>query len=257
LELPGLLEWPDETIGGLVAANSGYWDGISFRGWGQSLLAVRWIDGRGQSLHFGRKTLKNVAGYDVVKLAVGSRGTLGALAEMTFRLWPDQGRRYGWVIKVDVRTGLALLPKFWQPLPGVDGCLITVSDGTMDVVLTGPSQDHESVGVRIANLVGEAAIQSEGPEIGSEVQRVRRATWYDGVGHHPYRRGFGGLTDVVPLIEARQPGANLYLFPYQREFEILGPVLVPTSVADADPVQRALEEGVRRAFNPTGVWLHE
>jgi D-lactate dehydrogenase (cytochrome)/glycolate oxidase len=42
-------------------------------------------------LQFGRKTTKNVAGYDVTKLAVGSRGRLGAITQVTLRLKPSAG----------------------------------------------------------------------------------------------------------------------------------------------------------------------
>ena len=76
------------TIGGLVASNARYW-GDRGLGWRDHVLAVTWLDGSGKRLRFGRKTMKNVAGYDVVKLAVGSWGTLGVLTEFTFRVRPQ------------------------------------------------------------------------------------------------------------------------------------------------------------------------
>ena len=36
----------------------------------------------------GGKTVKNVSGYDMCKLLIGSYGTLGILCEMTFKLLP-------------------------------------------------------------------------------------------------------------------------------------------------------------------------
>jgi glycolate oxidase FAD binding subunit len=43
----------------------------------------------GTSVRFGGRTMKNVAGYDMVKLLVGSFGILGVVTEATFRLLPQ------------------------------------------------------------------------------------------------------------------------------------------------------------------------
>lgn len=91
---PYNLEWavdpwdPDETVGGMVAGAV-----PTFRRQGlgpvrDSVLGVTVVDGRGQVLRFGRPTIKNVAGYDVTKLLVGSWGTLGVLTRVILRLRP-------------------------------------------------------------------------------------------------------------------------------------------------------------------------
>jgi glycolate oxidase FAD binding subunit len=53
-----------------------------------AVLGVRMIDGTGQWLNFGGKVIKNVAGYDVSRMVVGSMGTLGVLAEVCVRVLP-------------------------------------------------------------------------------------------------------------------------------------------------------------------------
>lgn len=88
LDLAGLELHQEETIGGLVASNARYWRDSYGLGWRDVILAVEWVDARGQALRFGRKTMKNVAGYDVPKLAVGSWGRLGILTKLTLRLKP-------------------------------------------------------------------------------------------------------------------------------------------------------------------------
>ena len=52
------------------------------------VLGVRIIDGLGRDLHFGGKVIKNVAGYDVSRLMVGSLGTLGVITEISFKVLP-------------------------------------------------------------------------------------------------------------------------------------------------------------------------
>ncbi|MCY0877646.1 MAG: FAD-binding protein [Firmicutes bacterium] len=88
LDVPGLEPFMDDTVGGLVSANAPYWRSSLGRGWRDVVLAVEWVDGRGRRLAFGRKTMKNVAGYDVAKLMVGARGRLGAVVRLTLRLRP-------------------------------------------------------------------------------------------------------------------------------------------------------------------------
>src|SRR5207247_3149711 len=52
------------------------------------LIGARVIDGEGQEVRPGGRVVKNVAGYDLCKLYTGSLGTLGVLAELTFKVMP-------------------------------------------------------------------------------------------------------------------------------------------------------------------------
>lgn len=52
------------------------------------VIGARAVQADGTLIKAGGKTVKNVAGYDICKLLVGSLGTLGVLTELTFRLLP-------------------------------------------------------------------------------------------------------------------------------------------------------------------------
>lgn len=56
----------------------------SVRDW---LLGLGYIDGLGRDVRVGGRTVKNVAGYDVTRLMVGSLGELGYLHEATVRAY--------------------------------------------------------------------------------------------------------------------------------------------------------------------------
>jgi glycolate dehydrogenase FAD-binding subunit len=79
---------PDATIGGCLGS------GLSgprrpYAGAVRDLvLGVRVIDGRGDDLSFGGRVMKNVAGFDVSRLMVGSMGTLGIIVEASLKCLP-------------------------------------------------------------------------------------------------------------------------------------------------------------------------
>jgi glycolate oxidase FAD binding subunit len=52
------------------------------------ILGVRLLNGEGELLQFGGQVMKNVAGFDVSRLMVGARGTLGALMEISLKVLP-------------------------------------------------------------------------------------------------------------------------------------------------------------------------
>ena len=78
----------EATIGGIVAANAA---GPSRHAHGTArdlVLGLRFVQADGRVIKAGGKVVKNVAGYDMCRLLIGSLGTLGVIVEACFRLTP-------------------------------------------------------------------------------------------------------------------------------------------------------------------------
>jgi glycolate oxidase FAD binding subunit len=76
------------TVGGILAANSTGPRRLLYGLPRDIVLGVRFVAPNGEIIGAGGKTVKNVSGYDISKLMIGSAGSLGILCEMTLRLLP-------------------------------------------------------------------------------------------------------------------------------------------------------------------------
>ena len=76
------------TLGGTVASGVSGSGRFRFGGLRDFILGVRFVDGGGRLMRLGGKVVKNAAGFDLPKFFVGSLGRFGALAEITFKVFP-------------------------------------------------------------------------------------------------------------------------------------------------------------------------
>ncbi len=74
------------TLGGLFAAGERGWRGRPHQRLRESVLGITVVDGQGRVLKGGGRVMKNVAGYDLVRLHHGARGAFGVITDLTMRL---------------------------------------------------------------------------------------------------------------------------------------------------------------------------
>lgn len=81
--------WPQyATVGGVIAANESGPKRLGYGSARDSVIGLRTVYPDGTVIRSGGKVVKNVAGYDMNKLFIGSMGTLGVLSEVTIKLRP-------------------------------------------------------------------------------------------------------------------------------------------------------------------------
>jgi len=76
------------TMGGLVATNASGPRRFAEGALRDMVLGMKVVHADGTIVKGGGRVVKNVAGYDLCKLYTGSLGTLGVIAEITFRVRP-------------------------------------------------------------------------------------------------------------------------------------------------------------------------
>ena len=76
------------TIGGAFATNSSGPRRLGYGTWRDMVLGVHFVTAAGKLAKSGGKVVKNVAGYDLSRLLIGSFGTLGVIVEIAFKVFP-------------------------------------------------------------------------------------------------------------------------------------------------------------------------
>ena len=108
LHVPLDSPWPDATLGGLLAANVNAPLRMRYGAARDVTLSVTVAMADGRVIRAGRPLVKNVAGYDLTKVFVGSRGDLGLLTDVTLKLNPLPRARRTLAAPVDdLAAGLA------------------------------------------------------------------------------------------------------------------------------------------------------
>ncbi|MFP2904304.1 FAD-binding oxidoreductase, partial [Pyxidicoccus sp. 3LFB2] len=106
--------WEFCTLGGNVAENAGGPRALKYGVTRDYVIGLEWVLPDGEVVRVGRRTIKGVAGYDLVGLFVGSEGTLGVATEITLQLIPLPRR---------VMTALVVFPSVLDAARGVSAVL--------------------------------------------------------------------------------------------------------------------------------------
>jgi len=119
---------PHATLGGLIATDRSGPRALGYGTLRDLVLGMTVVNGDGVARKCGGKVVKNVTGYDLAKLYIGSLGTLGVVTEVTFKLRPLAIDRRAWSIQgIDISGGVACLAKIAAlnlPLEQLDAYIV-------------------------------------------------------------------------------------------------------------------------------------
>ncbi len=135
----------EPTIGGVVACGVSGPRRIQAGACRDSMLGVRFVNGRGEVVKSGGRVMKNVTGYDLPKLICGSYGTLGVISEISFKVLPKP------------EAEATLICGGLGPVAAVDALGRAMGS---PYGITGAAHDGSSALVRIEGLAGSVAYRT-------------------------------------------------------------------------------------------------
>jgi len=174
VEAQGLFYPPDpqsmfmSTMGGNVAENAGGPRGVKYGVTKDYVQGLEIVTPTGSIVRVGGKTIKNVSGYDLMRLYAGSEGTLGVITEITVRLLPLPEAK---------RTLLAVFNSLDDAAKSVSGIIknriIPVSLELMDQKAMQLIEAFKPVGLPV-DAAGAVLIEVDGSadEVGRQIEKV-------------------------------------------------------------------------------------
>ena len=165
----------EATIGGVIAANSnGFWR-ARYGAVRDLLIGTRVALADGSVARAGGRVVKNVAGYDLDKVLVGSFGTLGVIVEATFKVLPLPAASDGLVARFALASdAFATAEAVVRGASRVEACVVERSEGTAWRLAVQARGSEPTVKRAIEDARREVgARQGEARELGDEVASMR------------------------------------------------------------------------------------
>ncbi len=197
---------PGSTVGGILATNTSGPRRTAVGTARDLLIGITMVRADGVVAKAGGRVVKNVAGYDLGKLLIGSSGTLGVIVDATFRLHPLPAAS-SWlsVPVVDPAQALQVAQSVVhaQVVPAAVEVDWTSSGGTLSVLLEG-REDGVAGRVRTTrSLLGADAVEStEAPAGGAAYPWDLNATGDDRTTNLKLTFVLSGLGEVLAAADA-------------------------------------------------------
>lgn len=204
------------TIGGMVAANASGPRRVQAGACRDSLIGVRFVDGVGAIVKNGGRVMKNVTGYDLVKLMAGSWGTLGVLTEVSFKVLPAPEAAACLLIDGldDARAVTAMAAALGSPFEVSGAAHLPVGPGGAPCTLLRLEGFAASVDYRAGRLAGVLApfgpvrIETERDTVAALWRDIRDVAAFAGTPGDVWRLSV--KPSDAPAVAARTGGAVLY-----------------------------------------------
>jgi glycolate oxidase FAD binding subunit len=238
------------------------------------------VDGTGTIVKNGGRVMKNVTGYDLVKLLAGSHGTLGVLTEVSFKVLPRTATQATLILRdlSVARAVEAMSTGLTSPFE-VTGAAHGAWDGDTSTLLRieGFEASVDYRAARLTDLLapfGEVTVERDPPRVAALWTRVRDVLPFAGRDGDVWRFSVKP-SDAPELVSALDAlclldwGGGLVWALAKPGTDLRARMTVPghaTLVRAAPETKRALKvfhpepaplaaiaQGLRRKFNPRGI----
>ncbi|MDJ0923302.1 MAG: FAD-binding oxidoreductase [Acidimicrobiia bacterium] len=244
---------PGATVGGVVAAGLSGWRRLRYGPTRDRVLEVVLATGDGRVVRGGGRLVKNVTGYDLPRLVVGSLGALGLIGAVCLKLWPLAAAQ-GMVEVADPRVALS---NAYRPLAVIETEVKAV------VYLAGTSEEIAAQAERLGGRLISGHRWPDPPtgrwELSLRVPAGQVPRFVDRIGSHGWAyQAAHGVGEVRFAVEDEGSGE---LGAMRREAEAVGGALVVMRApADTDldpwgvvPESTELQRAVKAAFDPLSI----
>ena len=128
--LPLASPWPTATIGGLVAANINAPLRMRYGSLRDLVLCATVALADGRVIRTGRPIVKNVAGYDLTKIFIGSHGTLGLLTDVTLKFFTQPRAKRTLLVSTETLHDALKIAKALLPLALTASAILVCKETT-------------------------------------------------------------------------------------------------------------------------------
>lgn len=154
-------EWPadapeDATVGGVLASGASSVRRLKVGALRDTVLEAELVTGAGQLVRSGARTVKNVTGYDLHKLVVGSLGTLGVIVQVALKVRPlPEARR-----TLRFEGGLEIARALLAAVPGA--AVVLATPAGIQIRLEGWAAEVDEQDAAAVAVAGEPLERTDG-----------------------------------------------------------------------------------------------
>lgn len=182
VEAVGLFYPPDpgsmriSTVGGNMAQGAGGMRGLKYGVTKDYIMGLEYVLPTGEILRSGGKNVKDVAGYDLTRLMVGSEGTLGVITEITVKLLPLPETKRTMVVYCQSLVDAARIVEKIIAAKIVPATIEFLDSGTMKVV-----DDFAKLDLPL-DMASMLLIEQDGTEtqVVKDINQIVEIAWREG-----------------------------------------------------------------------------
>ncbi len=206
--LPADPPYADEAaLGGLIASNASGPLRFAYGTWRDFIIGMQFVTGEGKLVKTGGRVVKNVAGYDLARLMIGSLGTLGIINEVAFKVFPQPPATSTFIFGFEtldaaVEAARRIVHSAWQPTR-----LELLSPETGELLAAAPlSPRHWSL---VAGVAGPEPVLRRYQDDFSALARELNAPQFAALREPEEQAILAAVRERIPRARAANPNAAI------------------------------------------------